>query len=244
MINLVSCTFLTLSAKGNAIKLKHILLFFMGALIIMFGFGYAGNLRTAQAVARDNHESSYAYDNEIILKIASASSSFTNNIIPNEFYWTYLYIASPISNLQYNINRPRFTPYTIDDLASIIVNETWYETAGKRIGEIFPNIKRKDPELVISNLNVATVFTRSYNSLGYLGLMVMLLHILFMPIIYIKILGLNSQFLPVAVAIMCSIYFFSIFDNMFSFVGTGPQLLLPLIFEFLERLKRRDRVRA
>ncbi|RZJ63896.1 MAG: hypothetical protein EOO47_27745 [Flavobacterium sp.] len=244
MINLISCTFLTLSAKGKGIKLKHILLFFTGAIIVMFGFGYAGNLRTAQSIARDNRQSSYTYNNEAILEIASASPSFINNIIPNEFYWTYLYIASPISNLQYNVNRPHFEPYKFDDFVSIIVNETWYETIGKRLGELFPSIKRKDPELVISNLNVATVFTRSYNSLGYLGLIIMLLHILFMPIIYLKVLGLHSQFLPVAVAIMCSMYFFSIFDNMFSFVGTGPQLLFPLIFEFLERLKRRDRVRA
>jgi hypothetical protein len=241
MINLISCTFLTLSAKADKIKTKQILLFVSGALIVMFGFGYAGNLRTAQAVARDNRQSSYEYDNEIILKIASASTSFTDNIIPNEFYWTYLYIASPISNLQFNINRPHFEPYKFDDFMSIIVNETWYETVGKRLGELFPSIKRKDPELVIANLNVATTFTRSYNSLGYLGLFVLLAHMLFMPIIYLKIMGLNSQYLPTAIAIMCSIYFFSIFDNMFSFVGTGPQLLFPLIFEYLGRLKSKAR---
>lgn len=237
MINLISCTFLALSAKGSSVSFKQLALFVIGGLIIMFGFGYAGNLRTAQAVARDNRQSSYSYDNEIILKIASASPAFTNNIIPNEFYWTYLYIASPLSNLQYNVNRPHFEPYEFKDFMSIIVNETWYETVSKRLGEQFPSIKRKDPELVINNLNVATTFTRSFNSLGYLGLFVMLLHILFMPIVYIKIIGLRSQYLPVAIAIMCSIYFFSIFDNMFSFVGTGPQLLFPLFFEFLDRIK-------
>ena len=236
MVTLISTTFLWLSAKGSTIKTKQVLILAIGMIALLYGFGYAGNIRTAQSVARDNNANGYDYDDTIILKIASASPAFTNNIIPNEFFWTYVYIASPISNLQYNVSTPHVKPYTATDFASLIINETWYETVSKRIGEMYPQLMRKDPQLVIGVLNVSTAYTRSFNDFGYLGLIIMLMHILIMPVIYIKLIGLKSQFLPVAVAIMCSIYFFSIFDNMFSFVGTGPQLLFPLFYSIRERI--------
>ena len=240
MVTLISSIFLWLSAKGNVVKTKHILILFTGALIILYGFGYAGNIRTAQSVARDNNASGYAYDNTLILEIASASPAFTKNIIPNEYFWTYVYIASPMSNLQYNVSKQELRTYTMSDFVNLIINETWYETVSKRIGEIYPWLKRREVPLVIDNLNVSTTYVKSFMYMGYLGMIILLVHILVMPIIYLKILGLKSQYLPVAVAIMCSIYFFSIFDNMFIFVGTGPQLLFPLFFEFRDRLRKKQ----
>jgi hypothetical protein len=112
MVTLVSTTFLWLAAKGGSIRLKQIVVLLVGLMAVLYAFGYAGNIRTAQAIARENNQSSYVYNNEFILEIASASPEFANNLVPNEFFWTYVYIASPISNLQYNVSLPHNKPYT------------------------------------------------------------------------------------------------------------------------------------
>jgi len=60
---------------------------------LLYLFGVLGTLRQSRAAHT-------GYDNTLILKSGKASEAFTHSPIPNEFFWAYVYMASPLANLQ------------------------------------------------------------------------------------------------------------------------------------------------
>jgi hypothetical protein len=229
MMTLISTFFLWLLHK-NTISLKNILGVTMAFLLILYLFGVAGNIRTAKVqtmvdgVPRE-------YNSGLIYFIGQATDQFKASIIPGEFFWGYLYIASPISNLQYNIQKSE-TPVSAKNFLGFVSNELTYDFISKRINDIF-NIPKLDYYLIIPELSVCTTFTGSYRYMGWAGLVLFFLFIILLPIVYIGIIGKSSPLLPVMLSIFTAMFFFTFFDNMFAYSGLGLQILYPVIFKYL-----------
>jgi hypothetical protein len=107
----------------------------------------------------------------------------------------------------------------------------------KRIVPVF-NINIPDAIKITPELNVSTAFAASYTTLGWVGISLYMLVIFVFAYFYILILKkYNSEYFIAGVAIMNSIFLFNIFSNMFSFTGLSFQLVYPVIFTILDRLK-------
>ena len=79
-----------ISQKKNIIRKLFVLVAF--GITAIYMFGYLGNLRSSNG------------DPTYIPRASGATDKFLDSKIPKEFYWGYLYIASPVANLQNNIN--------------------------------------------------------------------------------------------------------------------------------------------
>ena len=79
-------------------------------------------------------------------------------------------------------------------------------------------------------LTVSSVYTNSYIYLGWLGLFIMLSFVLFFPLFYKGLIRKSNPFYISSISILCSLYVFLVFDNMFTFTGVGFQLVYTIVF--------------
>lgn len=236
VITLANMLFLWLLANRKNISLPKIFLFIVFLLVFFFGFGYSGNIRTAQQISIDTKgRSGTEYSSEPIMELGSATAEFRQSIVPKEFFWTYLYIASPLSNLQYNINSGIEGDPNVHNFFILAVNEYVFDVLSKHINKIF-DIERPRTKIIVENLSVFTTFSESYTAMGWFGLIITLFFMLLFPFAYTGLLGINSPYLPLALSIICSIYLLSFYDNMFIWAGLGLQLVYPLLLGIKNRV--------
>lgn len=223
--------------KNARIKMSRMLLVIAGALTVLYLFGVAGNVRVINQVATANNVAyeDVEYSSNAILEIGEASTSFQENIVPDEFFWTYIYFCSPIANLQYNITKNNSRPPTVVNTMDFVLNEIVFDFISKRINTIMGK-ERLRPLLIVDALTVCTTFAGSFCYVGWLGMILLLFFMLLFPIIFLATVGKKNKYYPVALAVLCSVYFFSFFDNMFSYAGMSPQLLYPFIFSLTDKV--------
>lgn len=211
---------LIISPRPGRLILKSI----AAILILLFGFGAMGNIR----FGRDNLDNT-------ILKIGEASKSFTESGIPSEFFWTYLYIASPLANTQYTINRSQWGESDSEDVQNFIVYELTPEIISKRIAEERnPNrLKQVTPALT-----VGSVYGRPYNYLGWTGLWLTFGFLLFFIFINTHIISKKSRYYIPLIISLDLVVVLNLFDNMLTFMGLVPQLLIFIILYWCSLLRR------
>jgi len=207
---------------------------FVGLISIIYLFGVAGNWRTIKDISSYSPTFDDSYNSDVILKLGDASDSFKHNIIPNEFFWTYLYVTSPLSNLEYNVekNSPSFT---LSNAFSLFTNEILLDAVSKRVDESF-NIKPKKPDLIVEQLTVCTTLAGSYDYAGWGGMVFFMVLFSVFPLAYICLI-LKNPLGVIGIATLCTMFFFSMFDNMLILSGLTTQLLFPILFSFINRVK-------
>lgn len=127
------------------LKLKFLLIISLLILFIFFGFGYLGNLRSS------------IKDNTYMPRMSKATTQFLNSSIPNEYFWGYAYIASPLGNFQHNINTYSPQP-SIHNLFCLIKTDLILDFISKRL---FSNDCTVSPNRHVDHFNVATIYTLS-----------------------------------------------------------------------------------
>ena len=192
--------------------------------VLFYFFGVLGNIRIASEAKRN-------YDADIFLSIGRASESFRSSIIPKEYFWAYIYVTSPLANLQTNVNHENDKP-TGNEWLGFITNEFVFDFISKRTNQLL-NIERVNDSRIEGPFNVSTVYSTSYSYCGWAGMQIMALFLLVLPLIYKNILGTTNEFMPTGVAILCALYLFLIFDNTVRFTGLGFQLVYPILFPFV-----------
>jgi oligosaccharide repeat unit polymerase len=224
LIIITSCLFLYL-IKLDRLKVKTIMKLTIASVIVLYLFGVFGNMRVNNSYGRNQDP----FDSTVILTVGSASNEFRESIIPNPFFWGYLYIASPMANLQYTINN-NIGEFNVVNMLYYINNELVFDFIGKRINNAYlinpPKISQISPELT-----VGTLYARSYVFLGWLGPILTFLYLIITSFFYLVILKkIESPYYLTGVAIMSSLFLFSTFTNMISFSGLSFQLIYPVIF--------------
>jgi len=234
MMCLCTMFFVWMNVKAPVLSLKKFTIILSSLLLIIYLFGVAGNLRSIKDLASHNPNFDQTYNSDIILQIGDASDSFRNSFVPGEFFWSYAYITSPLSNLQYNINTisPAFTPQGVSRL---VLNELFFDAISKKISEPL-NLQPIPPNMIVETLAVSSTLAGSYMDAGWLGMM------LFMAVFWIFPIGYTFliQKTPLGIlgiSTMCTIYFFSIFDNMFVLTGLTFQIFYPIIFDLINKIK-------
>lgn len=204
---------------------KNILAGCIFSIIGLYVFGLLGDLRTDRG---GRHH--------IILDIGLATEEFRESYIPSEFFWGYLYITSPISNLQNTIDQCNVDGGTSDFVAWTIC-ELMPDIAVKRVTN-FIQVDRKAPVLIVDALNVSTVYANSYVYLGWEGMFGMFFFTAFFILFSLLFIPKNSPFFVSGVVCINVIIVLNIFDNMFNFMGLVPHVFIAILLSVKYFYKR------
>jgi hypothetical protein len=196
----------------------------LAIVLLLYFFGVLGTLR-------ESREAGTRYDNGIFLSIGQASDTFRASSVPKEYFWSYVYITSPIANLQQNVNEFKPRPFSMSRLGGMINNELLMDFISKRVNTLTHHEPEKDYRIG-GPFNVSTVYSRSYSYLAWTGLILMACVVIGIPLAYKLLLPQNSPFYLTGMCILCTMYLFLAFDNTIRFTGLSFQLVYPLIFSF------------
>lgn len=223
LFNISSSMFLYLTYKPR-LSLKH---FFLGGallIILSFFFGVMGSLRVSR-------ESKQSYSHEGFLKTGSATEAFKTSSVPSEFFWSYIYITSPMANLQNNINTYQVKPVTPRRFLEFLNNEVLMDFISKRLNRHF-KLERENETTIPGPFNVSTVYSRAFSYAGWTGMFFMAGLLLVIPFFYLKLINLQSPFFLTGFSILCTMFLFMAFDNTLRFTGLSFQLVYPLLLHY------------
>lgn len=191
------------------ISIKKSFLLIMLAFILIYLFGITGDYR----VNWHNNE------NPFIILIDS-KGQYIFDKLPSGFLWVYVYLTSPLSNINSNIDNitPSYLPY--NSLATLPLKH------------FFQQETRSDFKLVEDNLNVSTFYYKFLLDFGIFGAFTIITIIqLITAIIYFycragKIWGI----LIYPIFFQCIVL--SVFSDIFLYSPTICQILITLYFGF------------
>lgn len=137
------------------LTLKSFLRIIVIVVIFIFVFGQLGNLRSSAS-------SAYGSVDDLILKIGGANENFEQSNLPNEAFWFYIYLSSPLANFQNTLSdvKPR------NDYADFLIQEIIPDFVSKRI---YPDQDYESGSLITPELTVSTAYSRGYMSMGWPG---------------------------------------------------------------------------
>ena len=225
LLTILGCLILYIIIRGLNSKVFFLLL--CAILIIFFAFGVAGNIRIGEAGVR-------------ITTIGQATDKFEKNIVPDEFFWSYIYASSPLANLEYNIDSYSIKDVTIGDLYNMCLSEIVPEAISNNISCLKYN--NDNVQLIIPALNVCTVYAGSYSIAGWTGIWIMYLYIVVFNLFIIKIIPRKSEYYTTAIAILNILMLGNVFDNMMNYL-LSYTIIFPLIFSIKIRIFNHGRNR-
>lgn len=224
MITLIACLIIYLM-KQYIVRINKIIKIVLGILVVLFLFGQLGNMRNELS----------ADSKEYILSLGGATDEFIEGNVPFEYYWGYLYIASPLGNLDNIVNTydPKLDIYNVPNL----MFEFTPDFISNRLRTMFNDGEVEDISsyLVVESLNAPTVYFRSYLLLGWVGIWSMFIFSMFSTICYLFILPTSGKYYLTGLGILASIIILNTFGNMW--VSSGTVLIWPLIFSLFDKIK-------
>lgn len=193
------------------------------ALVIMYLFGLAGDLRT-QAQTGDQ---SFTVSN--IMRATEADSLFTEQQVLSPLYWAYLYTSSPMANFQSTINQ--FDRHSENaGVEKFIVYEVLPDVLGKRVATLLGHNEEYSPlERIIEFLTVGTIFSDSFVFIGWFGPIILLLLMSVTPLIFLALCPKSSTFY-VQFSVCTILLVLCCFANMLVYASLSLILIYPLLF--------------
>lgn len=209
MIILFSSFLIILIIKFNIKKMIRI---FLSTILVLYLFGISGNIR---------HHMKWN-DSKMIKEIAQVN---TKQGVLDPFIWSYVYITSPLANLQLNYA----TMEPSYDIKEYIYENLFLDTIKKRM-----KYEKKQENLIKPHLNVSGIYLRSYLSFGLLGMYITFFLYLFIQLFFLRISRKTNYFI-IVLTILSIINIFSIFQNLYVFSGISFSLFYPFLSILIER---------
>lgn len=206
------CAIIRLSMMKK-IKVRHIFFCFILAVILLWLFGIFGNIRSGSSW----NDSSY------IIEIAQIDLDKYPSFLPQEFCWAYVYIVSPLGNLNNQV---------LNGVSNFNLTGLMYYIFPDAISHrIFPTLDTSF-ELAQPALNVCTGFAGVYKFGGFGGMILMYVCMSFM-IIGIGYLTQQNKYSFVANALLSCIAILMFFDDFVYYTGFTFSLFytcIPIFF--------------
>lgn len=193
-------------------------------MIVLYLFGVMGTLRVSR-------EAGTPYDNAHFLDIGKAETSFVESPIPEEYFWTYIYLTSPLANLQNNIDKYPVQPITLRRVGEMINNEILMDFISKRVNSRL-QVDREKEYTIPGPFNVSTVYSRCYSYLGWTGMVIMAAVVLLVPVVYAKLVPIDSPFFLTGFVTLCTMFLFLGYDNTVRLTGLSFQVVYPIVLHF------------
>lgn len=202
--------FLIYLMQAQKIGMK-ILLTIPVILAILYAFGVAGNFRSNDP------------SGEYILKIGGASDDFINSVVPNEFFWGYVYIATPLGTLQNAMNLKKDNSGIVSNGDKVIVHEIMPKFLSKRLD--YPKVD-SDPYKVVNELTVGTTYFDSYVTWGIKGMWMVFIAMMLYCAVMLSVVPYKSIVRIPLLCTLATMTFFSLFSNMITYMAIFPQLAI------------------
>lgn len=221
--SMLASFFLFIHYKSKEIfKPKRLLGILVICLGIMYLFGLFGNLR------------SFKGNDKVIVNMAGGTDEFKNSIIPNEYFWVYLYISSPTANLQHSVN-------VVDDVSYDFPLMFLYEFTPRKISEFivhFFDVKDKpDKVLMVHWLNMAGVYGNTYLFAKWIGVIMMFCYSMFFILFFVLLVPKKSKYHLLAISVVTTIIFLNTFANFFYVMTVSFELIFIYVFAIFENKK-------
>ncbi len=217
VFGLITSLFIYLHFIGK-VQLRNKIKLLIIALIALFFFGVVGNLRSG---------------GDYIYVQSKATEDFMESPIPHEYYWTYLYVASPLANFQNTVNKKVVDEY---DLSGFIFYENLPRIISKNLGGPL-NIERKDLVRIVPWLTVGTTYARAYSYLEWGGPYLLFLSNIVIYLLVLFLVPRKSSYHITTISVLSVIVLLNIFTNMLIVTGISFQLVYCIIFAFFENKK-------
>ena len=179
------------------------------ALLALYVFGAFGDLREGDTA---------------IEQIGKPTAAFQESGVPKSYFWTYIYMTSPMANLQLAVDT---TSLENRGAAEFAVSEMLPDFISKRILPFLDAKQVKTPE-VSPGLTVATMFGRSYVYTGWIGPVLLFTLLAALIVVYLQIIRRSPYRVP-CLALLNTFIVFCTFQNMIVFAGLILQLFWPLL---------------
>ncbi len=218
MLGLLTSLFIYLHFIGK-LSWKNKLKIGILTIVGLYLFGVIGNLRSG---------------GEYIYTQSQATDEFMESSIPKEFYWTYLYAASPLANFQNTVNKS-----VIDkmDFGGFIFYENLPRIISKNLGGPL-NITQKDLIRITPWLTVGTTYAKSFSYLGWYGpYLLFLSNLLIYLLVIVFLVSRKSSYHVTTISILSVIVLLNIFSNMLIVTGISFQLAYCVLFSLFEGKK-------
>ncbi|MCT6663643.1 oligosaccharide repeat unit polymerase family protein [Enterobacter mori] len=214
--------FLFLFVLYRKISFKKIAKITASALLLMYVFGLAGDLRTKAQTGDEN------FTVENIMRATEADSVFTLQQSLSPLYWAYLYISSPMANFQNTINEYENHREESGGL-KFVVYEVLPDVVGKRVATLFGYDEENSPlARVIDFLTVGTIFADSFVFIGWYGPIIMLMLMIATPLFFLQMCTKDS-FFYVQFSICTILLVLCTFSNMLVYASLSLMLFYPLL---------------
>ena len=201
------------------LKVKHVFGLILMLYLLGFGFGIMGQYRSASG------------NEKYVYQIFGANSRFHEANISSAYLWMYIYIASPLANLQKTINE---NPVIQNDFKGLLINEMLNEVVSKRInynsGDVSNNYR------IAPYLTVGSIYFAPYNNSGWFGMISIFLFLLFYIIVYRLLLIIFPRFNLTGIAILNSLILLCLFDNMLK-EAFAITLVYPILFDIASKIR-------
>jgi hypothetical protein len=207
LICLVSWAFVFLIKRGGLGAMRGSALVVL-ALLVFHLFGLLGNLREGEGA---------------IETLGRPTDAFKSSPIPKTYFWTYIYLTSPLANLQLAVDTPTFER---EKVSVFVVSEMLPDMLSKRILPLLNAEQVKPPE-VSRGLSVAGMYGRSYVYEGWIGPVLLFILLAGLILIYLRLIRHSPYRVP-CLALLNTFIVLCTFQNMIAFAGLILQLIWPL----------------
>lgn len=180
----------------------------VASVVLLLVFGLIGNIRTGD---------------DVITSFLGDTANQSLSVL----YWGYIYIASPISNLSFNI--PIVVPdESISTLFSGLLPTPLRTALGINKGfDGFDNI-----EFINPNLNMSTYYAPGLFSFGWAG-MYFLQALLVFVLVFLKSCAKFGQLSILSIAVLVQVAIFSPFTNLLLYLPVFFQVFYFIFYDFL-----------
>lgn len=195
-------------------RVKNFFIIILTSIGFLYLFGLTGNIRNGDST------------NDYIMTIGGATEEFRESIVPKEFFWSYVYLVTPIGNLQNAINKKKKFSEDTSGADVVFIHQIIPQFISKRLG-----VKKENFEnyLVVPHLTVGTTYYGAYIIWGWGGMWMVYFAMMLYTVFMLAFVPCNSLVHVPLLCLLSTMLFFSLFDNMIIFMGLFPQLVLIFI---------------
>lgn len=163
----------------------------------------------------DSRHTSYNFS---FANIVHANNNFYNIGISEAFLWPYVYISSPIANVQNMINTRGNTTIQEEGLDNFIYNNLIIGSIKKRLGleSSLVSVAGDKRHLITTDLNVGSCYYAAFGSFQWVGMFLVFFYYILITFITVKIIPNNSILKLPLIIILLFISISSIFSNPFN----------------------------
>jgi len=164
---------------------------------------------------------------------SKVKEDFMESYIPKEYYWTYLYVGSPLANFQNTVNKKLVDEF---DFKGFFFYENLPKVISKNLGEPL-GIEKKDLIRIVPWLTVGTAYARSYSYLKWGGPYLLFLSNILIYMFFIFLVPKRSSYHITMISVLSVIILLNIFTNMLVVAGVSFQIIYCILFSFFEGKK-------